>query len=216
MLAELLLKPVFWRLFCTAPATPRALAPPSAGGPPRPRRALSNEPRRAAIRAVGRPHVRRGANLSLSCRSRDVPCPCSWARWASGGGAAVRVGRLRPRGVVSAVTAACRDRIRLPTRALSLRRDPSLVAHGRSSSSSQPLAAATCPCRPCDPVFHPPAPPHHPCVMERRCPAAGGVKHARGGVRHGVITHHPLVPSGTHDGQGLAPTTRACVAPRAA
>ena len=121
-----------------------------------------------------------------------------------------------PGGGVVAATAACRDRIRLPTRALSLRRDPSLVAHGRSSSSSQPLAAATCPCRPCDPVFHPPAPPHHPCVMERRCPAAGGVKHARGGVRHGVITHHPLVPSGTHDGQGLAPTTRACVAPRAA
>ena len=52
--------------------------------------------------------------------------------------------------------------------------------------------------------------------MERRCPAAGGVKHARGGVRQGVITHHPLVLSGTHDGQGLAPTTRACVAPRAA
>ena len=48
--------------------------PSSSGGPPRPRRALSNEPRRAAIRAVGRPHVRRGANLSLTCRSRDVPC----------------------------------------------------------------------------------------------------------------------------------------------
>ena len=47
--------------------------------------------------------------------------------------------------------------------------------------------------------------------MERRCPAAGGVKHARGGVRQGVITHHPLVPSSTHDGQGHAPTTRACV-----
>ena len=130
-----------------------------------------------------------------------------WARWASGGGAAVRVGRLRPRGVVSAAMAACRDRIRLPTRALSLCRDPSLVVNGRSSSSSPPLAAATCPCRPCDPVFHPPAPPHHPCVMERRCPAAGGVKHARGGVRQGVITHHPLVPSSTHDGQGHAPTT---------
>ena len=139
-----------------------------------------------------------------------------WARWASGGGAAVRVGRLRPRGVVSAAMAACRDRIRLPTRALSLCRDPSLVVNGRSSSCSPPLAAATCPCRPCDPVFHPPAPPHHPCVMERRCPAAGGVKHARGGVRQGVITHHPLVPSSTHDGQGHAPTTRACVAPRAA
>ena len=52
--------------------------------------------------------------------------------------------------------------------------------------------------------------------MERRCPAAGGVKHARGGVRQGVITHHPLVPLSTHDGQGHAPTTRACVAPRAA
>ena len=62
----------------------------------------------------------------------------------------------------------------------------------------------------------PPAPPHHPGVIERRCPAAGGVKHARSGVRQGVITHHPLVPSSTHDGQGHAPITRACVAPRAA
>ena len=98
--------------------------------------------------------------LSVPCRSRDVPCPCSWARWASGGGAAVRVGRLRPRGGVVAATAACRDRIRLPTRALSLRRDPSLVAHGRSSSSSPPLAAATCPCRPCvTRSFSPPPPP---------------------------------------------------------
>ena len=132
------------------------------------------------------------SELSHGCLSPRGTRPCRSTVPTSEAGTAVRVGRLRPRGGVVAATAACRDRIRLPTRALSLRRDPSLVAHGRSSSSSQPLAAATCPCRPCDPVFHPPAPPHHPCVMERRCPAAGGVKHARGGVRQGVMTHHRL------------------------
>ena len=214
---------MFLRPFCTVPATPRSLAPPPrAGRLGRGERFPTSRAAPQSAQWLSRTYVfcipprYHLAKTSLTPRSRDVPCPCSWARWASGGGAAVRVGRLRPRGVVSAAMAACRDRIRLPTRALSLCRDPSLVVNGRSSSSSPPLAAATCPCRPCDPVFHPPAPPHHPCVMERRCPAAGGVKHARGGVRQGVITHHPLVPSGTHDGQGLAPTTRACVAPRAA
>ena len=169
-----------------------AARPPRLGAPAGGRRDRPGDtPQPGVLEPV---RVRAGVehNPPVIPRSRDVPCPCSWTRSASGAGAAVRVGRLRPRGVVSAATAACRDRIRLPTRALSLRRDPSLVAHGRSSSSSPPLAAATCPCRPCDPLFQPPAPPHHPCVMERRCPAAGGVKHARGGVRQGVITHHRL------------------------
>ena len=197
-------------------ATPRALAPPSAGGPPRPRRAGSNEPRRAAIRAVVDPHVRRGANTALTRRSRDVPCPCSWARWASGGGAAVRVGRLRPRGVVSAAAAACRGRPGAPTRASSLRRYPSLVVNGRSSSPARELAAATCPYRPYDPARSSPVPPHHPDTPHQRRPAAGGVKRGRTHVRQGFITHHRMVSVDSHDGQGLAHTTRASAAPHAA
>ena len=155
-------------------------------------------------------------NMSVACCSRDVPCPCSWTRSASGAGAAVRVGRLRPRGVVSAAAAACRGRPGAPTRASSLRRYPSLVVNGRSSSPARELAAATCPYRPYDPARSSPVPPHHPDTPHQRRPAAGGVKRGRIRVRQGFITHHRMVSVDSHDGQGLAHTTRASAAPRAA
>ena len=104
----------------------------------------------------------------------------------------MRVGRLRPRGVVSAAAAACRGRPGAPTRASSLRRYPSLVVNGRSSSPARELAAATCPYRPYDPARSSPVPPHHPDTPHQRRPAAGGVKRGRIRVRQGFITHQPL------------------------
>ena len=111
----------------------------------------------------------------------------------------MRVGRLRPRGVVSAAAAACRGRPGAPTRASSLRRYPSLVVNGRSSSPARELAAATCPYRPYDPARSSPVPPHHPDTPHQRRPAAGGVnapagvKRGRIRVRQGFITHYRLV-----------------------
>ena len=100
---------MFWRLFCTAPATPRALAPPPrAGRLGRGGRVPTSRAAPQSAQWLSRTYVfcipprYHLAKTSLTPRSRDVPCPCSWARWASGGGAAVRVGRLRPPGVVSA------------------------------------------------------------------------------------------------------------------
>ena len=96
---------------CIAPAhclhvaarDPRARAP-----APR-RRELSGATSHAWVPKAFRAGSRRRASLALVRRSRLArawlerdPCPCSWTGSASGAGAAVRVGRLRPRGHVRA------------------------------------------------------------------------------------------------------------------
>ena len=202
--------------FCPHCGRHGAARPPRLGAPAGGRRDRPGDtPQPGVLEPV---RVRAGAehNTVVAPCSRDVPCPCSWTRSASGAGAAVRVGRLRPRGVVSAAAAACRGRPGAPTRASSLRRYPSLVVNGRSSSPARELAAATCPYRPYDPARSSPVPPHHPDTPHQRRPAAGGVKRGRIRVRQGFITHHRMVSVDSHDGQGLAHTTRASAAPHAA
>ena len=81
MLARNYCSPVFWRPFCTVPATPRSLAPPPrAGRLGRGGRFPTSRAAPQSAQWVDRTYVEHVGcrlavgRLSVSCRSRDVPC----------------------------------------------------------------------------------------------------------------------------------------------